>query len=192
MINDCQISQTFIKTIGDALKLTGHYSDSDVMLFANEVKSLRVQKGDMLLNKGEVAKSLYFLLQGTVNQYSIGDNDSCQILDLHIEGEWFFNQMSFIPQEPSEVIISAFADSWLLEINIESLHFLIVQTQSFLQLNSIINHVTSRLQFFDHSLSPLQKYEFVFKNRPRLLQRYPLKMIASYLKITPGNIEQSS
>lgn len=182
--------QDIFNRIANALNIIGEYSNHDILLFEKEVQIRQIRKGDILLNKGDLAKSMFFVLQGAIYQYMPKEDGSICVLDLYGEEEWLLNDQSFIGQTPSESIISAFSDSWLLEISIDSIHFLIAKSASFLQLNKILAQSTSRVYFFDHSLSPLQKYEFLFRNKPQLLQLFPLKVIASYLKITPETLSR--
>ena len=49
----------------------------------------------------------------------------------------------------------------------------------------------SRIVLFDNALTPKAKYAYVLNNSPQLIQEFPLKMIASYLKITPETLSRS-
>jgi CRP-like cAMP-binding protein len=181
--------EPFYMTI-NALKAAGYFSDHEIMLFEKEVKPRHLKKGDVLFTQGDVARSLFFVLQGAMYQYASKPDAADQIIDLHTAGEWFLSYQSFVAQVPAESSIAAFTDCDLLEISIESVHFLIGQSPSFLQLNKVIEQATSRLYFFDHSLTPLQKYRFIFEKKGRLLQSFPLKMIASYLKVSPETLSR--
>jgi CRP-like cAMP-binding protein len=173
-----------------ALKTTGYYSDKDILLFEKEVKLRQVQKDEILLLNGEVAKSVFFILKGAIYQYKLKSGSECNVIDLHIENEWFLNQKSFLSQMPSDYTIGAFTESKLLEVSIDSIHYLIGHSSSFLQLIKIFENSTSRVYFFDNLLTPLQKYQFIFENKPQLLQKFPLKMIASFLKVTPETLSR--
>ena len=174
----------------NALNAAGSFSDREILLFEKEVRSRHLKKGEVLFIKGNVARSLFFVLHGAVYQYVPKPHAADQIIDLHSAGEWLLSYPSFVAQAPAESSIAAFTDCDLLEMSIESIHFLIRQSQSFLQLNKIIEQATSRLYFFDHSLTPLQKYRFIFEKKPLLLQNFPLKMIASYLKVSPETLSR--
>jgi len=39
-------------------------------------------------------------------------------------------------------------------------------------------------------MTPLQKYQYILDHRPDLIQQFPLKIIASYLKITPETLSR--
>jgi CRP-like cAMP-binding protein len=150
----------------------------------------QVHKDELLLNKGEVAKSIFFILTGALYQYSLKSDTEYRIIDLHLENDWLLNHKSFVSQTPSDSFMRAFTKSSILEVSIESIHYLIVQSSAFLQLNKILEHSTSRVYFFDDLLTPIQKYQFIFENRPELLQQFPLKIIASFLKITPETLSR--
>lgn len=130
------------------------------------------------------------MIKGAVIQCNPKPGSEKSILDLHVENDWVLNHKSFVSQSPSESAIIAFTESEVLEISIASIHYLIGLSQAFLQLNRIIEQATSRLYFFDHSLTPLQKYQYLFENKPQLLQKFPLKFIASFLKITPETLSR--
>ena len=176
--------------IVNALNAAGSFSNRDIMLFEKEVRPRHAKKGEVLFTQGHVARSLFLVLRGAVYQYATKPDAADQIIDLHAAGEWLLSYPSFVAQLPAESSIAAFTDCDLLEISIESVHFLIGQSPSFLQLNKIIEQATSRLYFFDHSLTPLQKYRFIFEKKPLLLQIFPLKMIASYLKVSPETLSR--
>lgn len=174
----------------EVLNTTGNYSEKDITLFEKEVKLRQVHKDEVLLTNGEVAKSVFFILKGAIYQYSLKSAIEYHIIDLHIENEWLLNHKSFVSQTPSNCFIGAFTESEILEISIDSIHYLIGQSPAFFQLNKILEHSTSRVYFFDNSLTPLQKYQFIFENKPQLLQKFPLKIIASFLKITPETLSR--
>ncbi|RFM32583.1 Crp/Fnr family transcriptional regulator [Chitinophaga silvisoli] len=175
--------------ISEILHTTGNYEDWEASLFQKVTRILNLEKGETVLNEGQVARSLYYILQGAVYQFRSGD-DALQIIDLHTHGNWFFNYSSFVNQEPSQLTIAAYTDSTVLELDIEAVHYLIGRSNLFLQLNKIMMAPVARLNFFDDSLTPLEKYTFVMERASGLVQAFPLKFIASYLKIAPETLSR--
>jgi CRP-like cAMP-binding protein len=176
--------------ISTVLKSNGTYSDGDLILFEKEIRERHVKKDEVLLGVGEVNTSVFFNVAGAFCQYHFRDETELNVIDLHMENEWFFNQASFVAQKPSENIIKAYSDSHILEITVESIHQLIAISPAFLQLGKIIAHSTSRLHFFDNNLTPAQKYQYILDNRPGLIQAFPLKIIASWLKVSPETLSR--
>jgi hypothetical protein len=53
-----------------------------------------------------------------------------------------------------------------------------------------MDSAVSRVIFFDNASTPTEKYLYILNNRLQLIQAFPLKMIASYLKITPETLSR--
>lgn len=175
--------------ISEILHMTGNYMDWEVSLFEKAIKIFPIQKGQKILNEGEVASSLYYLVQGAAYQFRSSE-EALHIIDLHTQGNWFFNYSSFVSRQPSQVSIATYADSMVLELSIEAVHYLIGRSNSFLQLNKVMAAPITRLNFFDSFLTPLEKYNFIMEQAPELVQAFPLKFIASYLKIAPETLSR--
>ncbi|WP_336518220.1 Crp/Fnr family transcriptional regulator [Pollutibacter soli] len=173
----------------DILKTNGVYNTVDAELFERYTKVREPGAGESLLQPGEICRSISFLVKGAVYQYQ-NNNDDVNILDLFIPEDWFLNINSFTSQNPSESFIKSFTASTVLELDIQSLHYLIGRSPAFLQLGKIFERSASRLVFFDNRFSPAQKYQWILDNKPELLQLFPLKMIASFLKITPETLSR--
>jgi len=60
--------------------------------------------------EGEVCKSVYYILSGSFFQFK-SDEVTETIIDLHLHGEWMFNQQSLVEQSPSSTAIKAFSKS---------------------------------------------------------------------------------
>ncbi len=168
----------------------GYFSEQDALLFEAAYTIREVRKEDTLLNKGEVCQKVFFIQKGAFLQYNFKDEIEQNIIDLHIENDWCLNQQSFVSQKPSETIIKAYSESTVLELNIHSLHDLIAKSPAFFQLGKVLEPSIPRIHYFDNSLTPVQKYQHLLQNRREILQIFPLKIIASYLKITPETLSR--
>ncbi|MBO9617013.1 MAG: Crp/Fnr family transcriptional regulator [Dyadobacter sp.] len=173
------------------LRATGNYQDSDIGLFEKEVRAREVLKHELLLRKGEVARSVYYLLEGAVRQYDIVSESEYNTIDLHLAGDWFFNHESLVAQRPSRLFIEAYTDCRFIEISLDTIHYLTGKSIAFLQLNKVLEGAFQRMQFFDQSMTPVEKYRYLLENRPKVIQAFPLKIIASYLKITPETLSRA-
>lgn len=176
--------------IADILNKIGYFSEADIQLLENRIIQKEVKKGEFLLKQGEVCKSVHFIIKGAFLQYNFKDEIEQNIIDLHLEGDWFLSHQSFVSQKPSENIIEAYTESVVFEINISTLHHLIGESPAFFQLGKVLEQINSRTHFFDNSLTPLQKYQYLIENRREIIQVFPLKTIASYLKITPETLSR--
>jgi CRP-like cAMP-binding protein len=180
----------FLFMFSEILRATGTYSDQDLLLFEREVLLRQVGKNEILLGQGEIARSMFLILKGAVVEYRVKSETERDIIDLHLGGEWCTNYKSLIGQKPSESFIKTSAESTIIELTLDSVHYLTGKSLAFMQLNKILEGAMSRLDFFDNSMTPLEKYQFVLNKRPQLIQVFPLKMIASYLKVTPETLSR--
>lgn len=177
-------------SIFEFLNKTGRYSKKEVLLFKEELQFRELTKNEILLEKGCVCSSLYFIIKGAVCQYKIDEEFNKNVIDLNVSSDWVINHKSFTSRKPSEYLIQAFENSTVYEISMDAIHRLIAQSQSFLQMGKILDESTSRIDFFDNNCTPDEKYQYILKNKPKLIQKFPQKLIASYLKITPETVSR--
>jgi CRP-like cAMP-binding protein len=176
-------------TSAEILNNIGQFSHLDCELFDKFTSRQRLVKNEILLKEGEICKSFYFVLQGSFVQYKTKDTDE-NIVDLHLKNEWMFNQESLIEQLPSTTKIKAFSNSELLSLTLNGFHYLCSKSQAFLQFGKILNQTKYRTSLYDSSLNPLEKYLFITKIKPEITNIFPLKLIASYLKVTPETLSR--
>ncbi|MCU0447449.1 MAG: Crp/Fnr family transcriptional regulator [Microscillaceae bacterium] len=177
-------------TTATVLAKIGSFSENDCRLFEQKSQARNLPKGDFVLRPGEVCRSVYYILAGDFLQYNYYDEIELNVLDLHLTCEWFADYGSFIWQKPSQNFVQAYSDSQIWELSVENLHQLISLSPAFFQLGKILESSTSRLHFFDNRMTPTQKYQFILDHKPQLLQKFPLKIIASYLKISPETLSR--
>jgi len=176
-------------TAQEILSHVGQFSDNEVLLFEEHIVHRSFHKNEALLHVGEICKSVYFILSGSFYQFH-SDGLTETIIDLHLPEEWMFNHPSLINQAPSDTTIKAFEQSEVLELSLMNLHSLIASSQAFLRLASIFDQTSHRTYLFDNALSPIQKYNYIKKAKPPIVQVFPVKMIASYLKITAETLSR--
>ncbi|WP_343523061.1 Crp/Fnr family transcriptional regulator [Pedobacter sp.] len=173
----------------EILASAGSFSNHDLLLF--EEKTLRkvFKKNDTILLRGEICQSVYFILYGSFVQFQ--SNDATEtIIDLHLPKEWMYNHPSLIEQKPSGTTIKAFEDAEVIELSLSNLHELIARSPAFLSLGRIFGQANHRTYLFDNALNPAQKYNYIKNAKPLIVQVFPVKMIASYLKITPETLSR--
>ncbi|MCY1549131.1 hypothetical protein D9M68_852860 [compost metagenome] len=76
------------------------------------------------------------------------------------------------------------------EISINAIHQLIAASPAFYQLGGLLQKGTERLHYLETTNSASEKYRLLLAEQPEFLQAFPLKMIASYLKITPETLSR--
>lgn len=180
----------WIATTAQKLDQIGLFTEQHLHQFTRQITYRTISKNTVLLAEGTVCQTVYCNVAGAFFQSVQNDEGESSILDLHLPGDWFFNHQSFTTQTPSASTIQAYTDGTVLELSIGAIHELIATSPAFLQLGSLLNQATDRIRFFDQNLTPDQRYQYVLNARPQLLHLFPLKMIASYLKIKPETLSR--
>jgi len=178
------------QSIAEFLRKAGRFSEEEQQLLTKELQFKTIQKEEILLEKGAVCTWVGFVCSGALYQYTVDDAGHKQVIDLHVAKDWVLNPKSFTSQKPSAYTIAAYQESTLCILTIASIHRLIAKSQAFLQMGKILEVATSRIDFFDHPHSPDEKYLHILKTNPEIAQCFPLKIIASYLKITPETLSR--
>lgn len=171
------------------LQSIGQFSAFDAELFEKHSAKKQFTKGEILLNEGEICRCMYFIQSGSFFQFQASDKEDI-IIDLHPPGEWMFNQQSLTEQASSETAIRCFSDAEVIELSLTGFHCLCSRSQAFLQFGRILNQPKYRTAIYDKALNPSEKYNYIAETKPQLLQLFPLKMIASYLKVTPETLSR--
>jgi CRP-like cAMP-binding protein len=177
------------EVLGTCLAGIGRFSATEIALIIEHGSFKNIKKNEFLLAKGDVCSSIYFLLKGACYQYHIPDVDE-QIIELYTETDCVLNQSSFVFQQPSTEAIKAFIDCEVFILNVFDLHALIGKSPVFFQLGTLLQASSFRLSFFDKAMTPQEKYTYLLENKPQLLRVFPLKYIASYLKIAPETLSR--
>jgi CRP-like cAMP-binding protein len=172
------------------LQKAGTFTEKEAGLLTERLQFVELPKDTVFLQKGEVCSSFCFVVSGCLYQYDLDEDGNEQVIDIHIQNDWVINHKSFTSRKPSEVLIQAYEDSEVYELSIDVIHQLIAQSPSFLQMGTILETATARIALFDNNSTADEKYQFILDNNPELLQKFPQKIIASYLKMTPETLSR--
>lgn len=150
------------------------------------------RRNEFLLQQGDVCRHKVFICSGMLRTYSTGANGSEHILQFSPELTWTLDVESYDKGTPSVINIGA----------IETTEVLLWQKNGFEALRNDIpvlkkfsEELISRNIYYSRqrmltalSATPEEKYEDFVQRFPGLLQRLPLRMIASYLGISLKNL----
>ncbi len=153
-----------------------------------------INAGEILLRQGKTAKDIAFIEYGLFRQYYINE-DGKEITSCFCkENSITTSYRSLITQQESEISIQAVEESKLIIVSLESIKKLLntdLFWQQFGRLAAenefIISESHNR---FLKDLSATDRYLQIFNNDKELLQRVPLKFLASYLQISPETLSR--
>ncbi len=155
---------------------------------SNESTLKEIKKNHILQMPGVVASKAYYVKNGLLRSYAIDDNAKVHIYMFAPEGWVISDTESHVLSVPSELFIDALEDSEIYEINQLPIEIQRVNGSENLELIQKLFRriaVLQRRVLLLMSASAKQRYEHFIETYPQLTNRVPLKMIASYLGITP-------
>lgn len=154
---------------------------------------LTLPKKSFLLKSGEVCNHFYFIKNGLARNF-VMDNDKELTTDIVIDGELITSFSSFITRTPSLENIELLEDSTLEAITYNDLQEIYRKYPSFNKTGRLI------AEYYYHHLSlqanqlrfnnTTERYLQMMERKPQLIQRVPLKYVASYLGMTLENLSR--
>ena len=186
--------QTLIDNFKSFIRQTIPISDTEFEQNVIAFKEQTVRKGKFFVQQGKVCKQIAFINKGTLRTFYINDKAEETTSCFCIANNLTTSYKSFILQQPSHLSIQALEDTELLTIDYEHLQKLygtspiwqnvgrIIAEKEYIvmeQYASVLNNETAK-----------EKYLRLFKEQPQVIQKAPVKHIASYLGITTRTLSR--
>lgn len=178
------------ENIKKSIQTIGKFSEEELALFIDRLKTISLVKDDCLLSEGKICQSIYFVIKGCFRHYYISEEGDEVTLNLLVENDWVLDYSSLTSQKPSTAIIQASEESEVFELSVYDLHALIRISDTFFQIARIFQFAIEQQEIKTQKTSPRKKYAFILVNKPKMIQRFPLKYIASYLDMTPETLSR--
>lgn len=152
----------------------------------DQLASVRyIRKGEHFLRVGKIARNAAFVLSGQFKYSFIGEDDNEKIVKFGFTDDFLTNCISFNNNKPSYLNITALEDAVILRFNIGKLQPLYDLHLSILHVNirlyEEIMQQQSEHQYILSLKSPLERYRFLLRHRPAIIQKISLTNVARYL-----------
>jgi len=161
--------------------------------FKDQLTYRKLKKNELLWDIGEVCRDVGFITRGVMRYFFYrGDHE--------VTGQFFFEDTfvtvysSIITGKSTETAFQALEEVELLMISKDSLYKLFDEYKSWERFGRLMAEhtvvVMQRVRADLTSSTPKEKYLQLIKERPRVLERVPLQLIASYLDMTPEHLSR--
>src|ERR1035437_4435937 len=151
------------------------------------IQNKTFSKGEALLQQGEVCRSIFFIISGTVVYYQLTEKGEEVTTDFAFEGDWVTDNRSRISKTPSHISIKALEDTqtaYILQNDLEILFRKVPAIERLARLLIESAYVKLVQMSIDlQILSAEERYQKLAADSPQAFQRLPLYHIANYLGI---------
>lgn len=148
---------------------------------------ITLRTGQALVTQGEVNPDFYILIEGIIRQWYVIDNTEVTMA-FGIAGTQILNYAGFTANKPSEINLHACAKSKLMRVSREDYEHMLHTSLEF--CNWRLRLAYDQFYFTEMNNKVMkgdarQRYATLLESRPEIVQKVSLKMIASYLGISP-------
>jgi len=184
-----------MNSLEDKLLESPHLCKQSVDLFLTGwTKSIGVKPGEALVDFNTQATKLYFIADGCVRLFVVDDRGEEINIGFGYSNTCITSFQSFIDGKPSLLRLEAILESTVIGITKKSLTTLIRESQeidrwyqSMLEA-TLSGHIRRQVELL--TLKPDERYKVFLKRSGHLINAIPLKLIASYLMMTPETLSR--
>ena len=154
----------------------------------------RLEKGEFLQRAGEPARHMVFVARGCLRSYVIDDKGRVHILSFAPEDWWLADSARFLSGEPSTLFIDAIEASDVLLIDQASHQRIVDGVPGYAAAYQVglqrLAAARDKRLISSLSASAHDRYLDFVARYPTLSQRVPLRMLASYLGMSPETLSR--
>lgn len=159
-------------------------NDDEFLDFLSACEYREFSRKEYLLKTGQYNNGIYFVISGTVGLFELIDGKE-MYQNFFLQGEFANELQSLTTQSHSTKNLIALDATETFHLSRKKLLKLYEKSVSFEKLGrKLLEHVlASQNEIFSllQSLKPEERYTYIERNRPNLLNSIPLTYLASYL-----------
>jgi CRP/FNR family transcriptional regulator, anaerobic regulatory protein len=184
-----QANQLLLTSLTRFISLTDDECKNVVRLF----QPLRLDKREHWFQAGTVCTEIAFVVSGCIRT-CYTKNDVERTGQFFFENSWYTDYESWLTKQPTQVSVEALERTELLLIPFYELERLYEQNPKWERVGRLMaENVIIRIRNRNLSLlndSPEERYLQLIKERPKVINRVPQHIIASFLGIEPETLSR--
>lgn len=169
------------------------FTEEDIATITAKFAPQEIKKGEFFLKDGAIAQQAAFLTEGIFRYYYDNDGDIVTTFII-TENNFVGSISSFLAGIPSRENVQAITHSMLHVINKTDLYALIQAVPRFKEFYiamleyQVVCLDSARLDLL--TMTSEERYLDLLEKQPEILQKIPLKLLASTLGITPRHLSR--
>jgi CRP-like cAMP-binding protein len=168
-------------------------SSDDETIIRSLFRKQELEKGQHLLQAGNICKNIFFIEQGLVRYYAVTDGEE-KTSYFNKEGEFVCDYASFLPQKPSTINIQALEACTVYTITHNNMQLFYEQVKygerfGRRALEDVYLNLISQVNSL-YNDPPEVRYQIFLSRFPDTGQRIQQYYIASYIGIKPQSLSR--
>ena len=162
-------------------------------LLAQVLIRKELEKGEMLLNEGQISRHMVFVGKGMLRQFYY-KNGKDVTEHFSYEGCILMCIESLLKQEPTHLMAEALEPAVVYMLPYDVLQKLLEQSKEInafyrkvLEYSLIVSHIKAESWRFE---TARERYNLLLHHHPEIINRAPFSPIASYLLMTPETLSR--
>jgi len=166
-----------------------HLEKEEADYFTSLLAEIELCRKESLLNEGDACTTFSYVQKGALRAYYRDTEGNESIIMFALQDWWVTDMYAFISQSPAMLTIDALEDSTVFQLkktDFEALNLKIPKFERFFRIIMQNAYIREQLRVIENLSKPAEERYLTFiKKYPQVVERVPLKQIASYLGITP-------
>lgn len=170
-------------------------SDESFSMVENILRFQTLNKDQLLLNIGEIARHIHFICEGAVIAYFTDCHGNTYNKNIFLENQIAGSTVSALLKTPSQFTLQAIEETILISINYQQYKELIYKCDelknfyiAYLERNWVIEKEQREISLVMETATA--RYLKLLSTYPEIVQRIPLQHIASHLGVTPTQLSR--
>ena len=182
-----------MQNIIKVFKHVGGLSSENEKILLSAIQKMTFPAKAILQTQGRISNKIYIVEKGVVRTFYYKDGKDITY-SIATQNDFAGSMSSFFMQKPSNKFVETLEESELWELEYDKLESLFEVNQELSRIGRLFTNygISIMEKRFDDMMfyTAKERYDILMHERPEIIQKVPLGMIASYLGITQETLSR--